>query len=112
MNPKFKVTRELLDLHETDIRRTLTALRDQKLVADTDKCKFFVPVVEFCGHLLGGGERRPAPGKLAALELWEEPRTLTALRGFLGFTNYYSSYVEGYGALVADLQDLLKVSKS
>ena len=58
------------------------------------------------------GERRPAPGKLAALELLEEPRTLTALRGFLGFTNYYSSYVEGYGALVADLQDLLKVNKA
>ena len=46
-----------------------------------------------------------------ALQKWEEPKTVTALRGFLGFTNYYSSYVPGYAEIVADLQDLLKVDK-
>ena len=104
------VTRDLLLRHDKDLRQTLDELRRQKLVA-SKKCKFFKPEVTFCGHILGGGKRRPAPGKLAALEMWEEPKTLTALRGFLGFTNYYASYVEGYGELVADLQDLLKVGK-
>ena len=57
------------------------------------------------------GSRRPAPGKLSAIENWEIPRSITELRAFLGFTNYYSSYIEGYSDLAAGLQDKLKVSK-
>ena len=67
--------------------------------------------MEFCGHILGHGRRRPSPGKLLAIVKWEEPKTITALRGFLGFTNYYSSYVEGYAHQVRLLQDLLKVGR-
>ena len=73
----------------------MEALKLHRLVADINKCQFFVKEVEICGHILGGGRRRPAPGKLLALEKWEAPKTVTALRGFLGFTNYYSSYVQG-----------------
>ena len=97
--------------HNTDIRRVMDALAKHKLVAYKGKCQFFVKEVEFCGHILGGGRRRPAPGKLMALEKWEEPRTVTALRGFLGFTNYYSTYVEKYAELAAPLMDKLKVNK-
>ena len=97
--------------HDRDICRVLGALQEHKLVADRKKCKFFVKEVEFCGHILGEGRRRPAPGKLMAVENWEEPKTITALRGFLGFTNYYSAYVPGYAELAATLMDILKVSK-
>ena len=54
-------------------------------MASLKKCCFFCTSVEFCGHVLEGGERRPAPGKLMAVERWEAPKTVTALRGFLGF---------------------------
>ena len=81
------------------------------MVADIKKCKFFVLEVEFCGHIIGKGQRRPAGGKLLALEKWEEPKTITALRGFLGFTNYYSAYVPNYAELAADLMEKLKVGK-
>ena len=47
-----------------------------------------------------------------ALQKWEEPKTVTALRGYLGFTNYYSSYVPNYAALAAPLMEKLKVSKT
>ena len=46
-----------------------------------------------------------------AIEKWEVPRTVTEMRAFLGFTNYYSPYVPGYAQIVARLQDKLKVSK-
>ena len=59
----------------------------------------------------GHGRRRPSPGKLLAIVKWEESKTITALRGFLGFTDYYSSYVEGYAHQVRLLQDLLKVGR-
>jgi hypothetical protein len=97
--------------HDTDVRRVMDQLARYELVADKKKCQFFVKEVEFCGHILGGGKRRPAPGKLLALEKWEQPKTITALRGFLGFTNYYSTYVKDYAAHAAPLMELLKVNR-
>ena len=59
----------------------------------------------------GGGCRRPAPGKLLAIEKWESPTDITELRSFLGFTNYYASYIKEYAHLVTGLQDKLKVPR-
>ena len=39
------------------------------------------------------------------------PKTVTELRAFLGFTNYYHTYIEGYSAIVARLQDKLKLPR-
>ena len=75
------------------------------------KWKLFVKEVEFCGHILGGGARRPAPGKQRAIEKWELPKTVTALRAFLGFTNYYSAYVKDYAKVVTRLMEKLKVPR-
>ena len=99
-----------INQHDKDIKRVLNQFKVCKLVVDK-KLKLLVREVEFCGHVLGGGKRRPAPGKLMAVEKWEPPKTVTQLRGFLGFTNYYSAYIRGYAAIVAPLQDLLKVTK-
>ena len=55
--------------------------------------------------VLGGGARRPAPGKLRAIEKWELPKTVTALRSFLGFTNYCSYYVKDYAKVVTRLME-------
>ena len=65
--------KDLHENHNRDVRRTLDCLVDNFLVADLRKCVFFVPAVEFCGYLLGKGVRKPAPGKLMAIEKWETP---------------------------------------
>jgi hypothetical protein len=78
---------DLFAAHDKDLRRVLTLLAQERLVADISKCKFFVPEVEFCGHILRNGTRSPAPGKLSAIENWERPQTISELRAFLGFTN-------------------------
>ncbi len=80
-------------------------------MASLKKCRFLCTSVQFCGHVLEGGERRPAPGKLMSVERWEAPKTVTALRGFLGFANYYSMYIENFSGLAAPLTELLKVDK-
>ena len=88
-----------------------TAYSGKKLVASITKCRFFVKEVDFCGHVLGGGKRRPSPGKLMPLEKWAPPKTVSALRGFLGFTNFYSAYVPNYAELAAPLQEKLKLNR-
>lgn len=106
---RVKEGEDMLVVHERDVRRVLELLRKNQLMADLKKCFFFVPEVEFCGHIMGCGKRHPAPGTLSAIENWERPRNISELRAYLGFTNYYGVYIEDYAKLVANLQDKLKV---
>ena len=102
---------DLYEKHYQQVCQVMDILEKDKLVGDVRKAHFFIPEVKFCGHILGGGTRRPEPGKLMAIEKWELPRTISELRAFLGFTNYYSMYVEMYAEVVAILQDKLKVPR-
>ena len=68
---------ECLKLHEEQVRKVLEVLRQEKLVCGPKKGKMFLQSVEFCGSVLEDGTRRPAPGKMAALQLWERPKTIT-----------------------------------
>ena len=74
----------LVARHYLDVRRVMDTLKKHFLIADIKKCKFFIKEVEFGGHILGNGKRRPAPGRLMALEKFQRPRTVTALRSFFG----------------------------
>ena len=67
--------------------------------------------VEFAGHVVGHGQRRPMPGKLASLHHWEKPQTISELRSFMGFCNYYSGYVRMYAELSGPLHKMLQVGK-
>ena len=71
----------------------------------------FQKEVIYCGHNLREGQRSPAPGKLAPVQLWELPLTVTELRGFLGLTNWFSEYVPNYAKLAAPLQGKLKLNR-
>ena len=81
------------------------------LIASLKKAQLFVKDVEFCGHLLAGGKRHPAKGKLTAVQKWEKPATITGLRAFLVFANYYSGYVRDFAGVVGPMMELLKVGK-
>ena len=59
---------ELLANHDRDVRAVLDRLRKEELVASGSKTDFFVRSVEFCGHVLENGTRRPASGRTLALE--------------------------------------------
>ena len=75
------------------------------------KGKVFLQSVELCGSVLEDGTRRPAPGKMAALQLWERPKTITQLRAFLGCCNYYHEFLPLYAKFSGPLTELLKVGK-
>ena len=100
-----------LEQHDFELMKLLEKMKEDKFYADRRKCKIFVDEVKFRGHILSKGTRSPAPGKLRAIEKWELPPTITAMRAFLGFVNQYSEYVKDFAEIVAPLQDKLKVSR-
>ena len=64
--------------------------------------------VQFAGHVVWYGQRRPMPGKLTALRHWEEPHTISELRSFMGFCNYY---VRMFADLLRPLHKMLQLGK-
>ena len=100
---------EALTQHKLDLFTVLGFLRTNSFFVEAKKCRFFLSEVEFCGHILSAGIRRASPGKLAVVSNWPPPRTVRALRGFLGLCGHYSPYVPRYAELAAALSDLLKL---
>ena len=102
---------ELIEAHEKDMRRVLGVLDKHSMVCKPTKASVFVREVEFAGHVVGHGQRRPMPGKLAALRHREKPQTISELRSFMGFCNYFSGYVRMYADLSGPLHKMLQVGK-
>ena len=103
---------EILANHDKNVCAVLDRLAQYQMFASKKKAHLFVKEVEFCGHILREGTRRPAPGKLLSIQKWEVPKTITQLRGFLGLTNYYSCYVRDYATFAGPLTEKLKVNRN
>ena len=59
---------ELLEAHERDVTRVPDLLVRHKLTGSSDKATIAVSEVVFAGHVVGNGQRKPIPGKVAAIE--------------------------------------------
>jgi hypothetical protein len=103
--------KEMVENHERDLREVLEQLREQEIIVGQKSIKLFATEVELCGHILKDGRREPAPGKLLSIQKWELLKTVTQLRGFLGLTNYYSSYVPHYAEFAGPLTSKLQLNR-
>ncbi|XP_059456454.1 uncharacterized protein LOC132186493 [Corylus avellana] len=97
-----------MDLHLQHLQVTLEVLRSHQLFAKRSKCRFGCSEVDYLGHLISAEGVRVDSKKLSAMAEWPRPKSLKALRGFLGLTGYYRKFVKGYGSIAAPLTDLLK----
>ena len=100
-----------LKKHEEQVRKVLEVLKQEKLVCALKKGKMFLQSVEFCGSILEDGTGRPAPGRMAALQLRERPKTITQLPAFVRCCNYYQEFLPLYAKYSGHLTELLRVGK-
>ena len=99
--------------HVKHLRLVLQRLREKQLAVSADKSTTFVEQVEFARHVVGYGIKRPILAKIACMKKWDKPRTVTELRPFIGFANYYyQEFVCLYAHHTAFLYSMLQVSNS
>ena len=94
--------------HFQHLEQVLSLLEQHDLKAKRTKCEFFKPELKFLGHIISAGGMRPDPKKVAAVQDWPVPKSVYEVRSFLGLSNYFRKYIQGYSAVAAPLTDLLK----
>jgi len=97
-----------LESHLTHPSITLETLRQHSLFAKLSKCQFACLEVEYLGHIVSAQGVCADPSKIKAMVDWPFPKTLKALRGFLGLTGYYRKFIKGYGSIAAPLTQMLR----
>jgi hypothetical protein len=90
------------------VDQVLQLLVNHQLFLKRSKCAFGVSKVEYLGHIVSHDGVHVDPKKIEAMKDWPHPKTLKSLRGFLGLTSYYKSFIRNYGKIAAPLTTLLK----
>ncbi|WRX07613.1 Reverse transcriptase domain - like 1 [Theobroma cacao] len=81
------------DEHATHLRIVLQTLQERQLYPKFLKCEFWLQEVVFLGHVVSGAGIYVDPKKIEAILQWEQPKTVTEIRSFLGLTGYYRRIV-------------------
>ena len=92
--------------HMQHVRSVLSVLRDNQLFCKRSKCEFGVESVRFLGHCIDGLHIAPDPDKIAAVKVWPAPTSVTEVRQFLGFTNYFRRFIDQYSSLSKNLEEI------
>ncbi|GJT42032.1 putative reverse transcriptase domain-containing protein [Tanacetum coccineum] len=66
-------------------------LKKEKLYAKYSKCEFWIPKVQFLGHVIDSRGIHVDPAKIESIKDWASPKTPTEIRQFLGLAGYYRS---------------------
>ncbi|GKD98373.1 putative reverse transcriptase domain-containing protein, partial [Tanacetum coccineum] len=77
--------------HEEHLKAILKLLKNEKLYAKFSKCEFWIPKVQFLGHIINSRGIHVDPAKIESIKDWASPKIPTEIGQFLGLAGYYQS---------------------
>nr|GFB96928.1 reverse transcriptase domain-containing protein [Tanacetum cinerariifolium] len=92
--------------HEEHLKAILRLLKEEKLYAKFSKCEFWIPKVQFLGHVIDSRGIHVDPAKIESIKDWASPKTPTEIRQFLGLTGYYRRFIEGFSKIAKSMTKL------
>nr|GEY22115.1 putative reverse transcriptase domain-containing protein [Tanacetum cinerariifolium] len=92
--------------HEEHLRTILKLLKKEELYAKFSKCDFWIPKVQFLGHVINSKGIYVDPAKIETIKDWVSPKSPTEIRQFLGLIGYYLRFIEGFSKIAKPMTKL------
>ncbi|GJR74411.1 putative reverse transcriptase domain-containing protein [Tanacetum coccineum] len=70
--------------HAEHLKLILELLKKEQLYAKFSKCEFWIPKVQFLGHVIDSQGIHVDPAKIESVKDWESPKSAMEIRQFLG----------------------------
>ena len=74
--------------HLKHVKKTLDVLKREKIYVKLSKCEFGKTSLNYLDHIVGNGEWKIDPSKVAVIVNWSKPEFAIEVRSFLGETQY------------------------
>ena len=92
--------------HPHHLEKVFLTLRRAGLKLEPKKGNLFQTEVHYLGHVTDKSGIRLIPQKLDAVRNWEHPKTVTQVRSFTAFCNYYRKFVKNLAEVANPLYAL------
>ncbi|GKC63264.1 putative reverse transcriptase domain-containing protein, partial [Tanacetum coccineum] len=93
--------------HEEHLKIILELLKKEKeLYAQFSKCEFWIPKVQFLGHVIDSEGIHVDPAKIESVKDWASPKSATEIRQFLSLAGYYQRLIEGFSKITKPMTKL------
>ncbi|GKB80475.1 putative reverse transcriptase domain-containing protein [Tanacetum coccineum] len=89
--------------HEEHLKLILKLLKKKELYTKFSKCEFWIPKVQFLGHVIDSQGIHVDPAKIESIKDRASPKSPTEIRYFLGLVGYYRIFIKG--APILDLPE-------
>jgi hypothetical protein len=99
---------ETMEEHDRVTRLVLERLRQYKLYLRHDKCEFAKTKIEYLGLIISHGQAEMDPVKITGVAEWPTPSNKKEVQSFLGFTNFYRCFIQGFSDLARPMFDLTR----
>ena len=94
--------------HLNRLEKVFKHLAKVGLKLRTNKCCFAQKQVHYLGYIVSSKGIHTDPAKLSAVTKCPTPRNIKQLRHFLGLTNYYRKFIQGYSHIAEPLHKLTR----
>ena len=89
-------------------QQVLDILRCHKLYLKVEKCEFEREWIKYLGLIISHNQVAMDPVRVAAIVEWPQPCNWKEVQSFLGFTNFYCHFMEGFSCIAHPLFNLTK----
>ena len=99
------------EYHVRHVKQIVDVLKRENLYVKLSKCEFGITSLNYLGYIVGGGELKIDPSKVAVIVNWPKPKFATEVRSFLGAAWYWRKFIANFSLIATPLHALIGLNK-